>query len=152
MNCILAIEDDLYHTICVVNYRTIHLIFEGGKEGREWTPKRGKFYAGQMCHLRVLTTLKQRQRLKPAPTSHITAEMPRARQIPPKENTSNFRTKCRIHASTRQNSHFLPGTLYFSSFYLPEDFVKISLLTRFEKNLMTFHYKKSMVSGSDFHF
>jgi len=44
---------------------------------------------------------------------------------------------------------FLPGTLYFSTFYL-KDLAKIFLLVRFEKILS--HHKKSMVSGSVFHF
>ena len=93
-------------------------------------------------HLRVLTTLEQQRRLKPVPASNLPLRTPRARQIPPKDNIRITQGAFENYTSTSQNPHFLRGTLYFSSFFL-KDFVKIFLLARFEKILMTFqHYTR----------
>jgi len=67
-------------------------------------------------------------------------------QNPPKEKHAIFEQNEEFHVSTSHNPQFLPGTLYFSTFYL-KDLAKVFLLMSFEKNI-----KKSMVSGSVFHF
>jgi len=79
--------------------------------------------------------------------------MPRAHQNPPKQNTqATFEQNENFHLQPRiKDSQFLRRTLYLSPFSLL-DLAKTFLLTRFEKNLVTFLYKESMVSGSEFHF
>jgi len=62
--------------------------------------------------------------------------IPRARQNPPKEKQAIFEQNEEFHVSTSQNPRFLPGTIYFSTFYL-KDLAKIFLSMGFEKILNT---------------
>jgi len=61
---------------------------------------------------------------------------PSARQNPPKEKQAIFKQNEEFHVSTSQNPRFLPGTLYFSTFYL-HDLAKFFLFMRFEEILNT---------------
>jgi len=80
-------------------------------------------------------------------------KIPCSRQNRPKEKQTIFEQNEEFHVSTSQNPHFLPGTLYFSTFYLNDLAKKIFLLTRFEKNSQySVIIKKRLVSGSVFHF
>jgi len=60
----------------------------------------------------------------------------RAVQNPPKEKQAIFEQKKAFHVATSQNPRFLPGTLWFSTFYL-KDLAKIFLSVKFEKILST---------------
>jgi len=82
-----------------------------------------------------LTTL-ERQHSKLAPARSTAENTARVRQSPPKERQAIFEQNEEFHVSTSQNPRFLPGTLYFSTFYL-KDLAKIFLLMRFEKILNT---------------
>jgi len=61
-------------------------------------------------------------------------KIPRARQSLLKEKQAIFEQNEEFHVSTSQNPRFLPGTLYFSTFYL-KHLAKIFLFMRFEKIL-----------------
>jgi len=85
---------------------------------------------------RALTTLEQRTHSKHATPRSIAENTARVGQNPPKEKQAVFEQNIEFHVSTSQNPRFLPGTLYFSTFYL-KDLAKIFLLMRFEKILNT---------------
>jgi len=93
-----------------------------------------------------LTTLEQRQHSKLAPARSTAENTARVHKSPPKEKQAIFEQIEEFQVSTGQNPHFLPGTLYFGTFYL-KHFTKIFLLTRFEKILNTHSSWKSIVSG-----
>jgi len=63
-------------------------------------------------------------------------KIPRVRQNPPKEKQAIFEQNKEFHVATSQNPRFLPGILYFSTFYL-KDLAKLFLLMRFERILNT---------------
>jgi len=81
---------------------------------------------------RWLTTLEQ-QHSRLAPARSTAQNTAHARQNPPKEKQTIFEQNKEFHVSTSKTPRFVPGTLYFSSFYL-KDLAKIFLSMRFERN------------------
>jgi len=71
-----------------------------------------------------MATLEQRHHSKHAPARSTAENTARARQNPPREKQAIFEQNEKFHVSTNQNPCFLPGTLYFSTFYL-KDLAKI---------------------------
>jgi len=77
--------------------------------------------------------------------------MPRAQKPTKTKTQATFEQSENFHLQPPKTFFERDSSLYISSFYL-KDLAKRFLSAGFEKNLMTFHYKESMVSGSDFHF